>query len=36
MLGALALAPFLIILLGNRHNSLTLGETLELLGLLED
>jgi len=34
MLGALALAPFLIILLGNRHNSLTLGETLELLGLL--
>jgi len=34
MLGALVLAPFLIILLGNRHSSLTPGETLELGGLL--
>lgn len=34
MLGALVLAPFLIILLGNRHNSLTPRETLELGGLL--
>jgi PAS domain S-box-containing protein len=34
MLGALVLAPFLIILLGNRHNSLQPGETLELGGLL--
>ena len=34
MLGALVLAPFLIILLGNRHNSLQPLETLELGGLL--
>lgn len=34
MLGALVVAPFLIILLGNRHNSLQPWETLELLGLL--
>src|SRR6516165_5978571 len=34
MLGALGLAPFLIILLSNRHNSLQPLETLELVGLL--
>jgi PAS domain S-box-containing protein len=34
MLGALVLAPFLIVLLGHRHNALQPAETLELAALL--